>query len=137
MSVAARSSIYPTGSLVRLRGRDWVVLPSQEQDVLLLRPLTGGEDQITGIFLPIEGKEIKPATFDLPTPSRPATPPAASSCAMPRGSACAPGQPFRSLGRSPCSPTLPVRPVNHGAAPRPVRLLIADDVGVGKPSRPP
>ena len=32
---------YPVGSLVRARGREWIVLPREEEDLLLLRPLGG------------------------------------------------------------------------------------------------
>lgn len=57
---------YAVGSLVKARGREWVVLPESEEDMLVLRPLGGTEDEVTGIFLPLEGVET--ATFDLPDP---------------------------------------------------------------------
>jgi hypothetical protein len=59
---------YPPGSLVHVRGRDWVVLPGDEPDVLRLRPLTG-EDEAHGVFLPLEGHAVRPATFPWPDPS--------------------------------------------------------------------
>jgi hypothetical protein len=34
---------YPVGSLVRIRERDWVVLPSEDAEILCLRPLSGAE----------------------------------------------------------------------------------------------
>ena len=50
------------GSLVRARGREWVVLPGTTPDFLLLQPLGG--DEVVGVF-PDEG--VEPATFPLPT----------------------------------------------------------------------
>lgn len=37
------------GAIVHFRNRDWVLLPSEEQDVLLVRPLTGLEDDVVKI----------------------------------------------------------------------------------------
>ena len=55
---------YAVGSLVKARGREWVVLPESEEDLLMIRPLGGTEDEVTGIFLPLE--TVEPATFALP-----------------------------------------------------------------------
>jgi hypothetical protein len=52
------SAGFAIGSLVRARGRDWIVLPSEEADVLRLRPLTGRDDGVTGFYLPLEGATI-------------------------------------------------------------------------------
>jgi len=46
-----------------------VVLPSDEDDVLRVRPLTGRDEDATGLFLPLEGHAIKPATFEPPDPT--------------------------------------------------------------------
>ena len=40
------------GKLVSLRGRDWVVLPSDDTDLLVVKPLGGSDDETTGIYLP-------------------------------------------------------------------------------------
>ena len=37
------------GRLVHVRGRDWVVQPSDDADVLVLKPLGGTEDETTVI----------------------------------------------------------------------------------------
>lgn len=60
----------PIGSLIRARGRDWVVLPNEKEHVVRLRPLTGGEDDIVGIFLPIERGTIEQSQFPLLGPTR-------------------------------------------------------------------
>ena len=39
---------YAAGSLVTARGREWVVLPDSEPDMLVLRPLAGAADEVTG-----------------------------------------------------------------------------------------
>jgi len=59
---------YAVGSLIRARGREWVVLPESERDMLVLRPLGGTEDEVTGVYLPLE--TVEPATFELPDPTR-------------------------------------------------------------------
>ena len=59
---------FAPGNLVRVRNRDWVVLPSLEPDVLHLRPLTGGDDEAIGLFLPLERREIRETSFAWPDP---------------------------------------------------------------------
>jgi hypothetical protein len=59
---------YTVGSLVKARGREWVVLPDSTDDLLVLRPLGGSDDEIAGIYIPLE--PVAPATFDLPDPSQ-------------------------------------------------------------------
>ncbi|MCI0663497.1 MAG: hypothetical protein L0220_20740, partial [Acidobacteria bacterium] len=57
---------FAVGSLVRARDREWVVLPESEPDLLMLRPLGGTEEEVTGIYLPLES--VEPAEFALPDP---------------------------------------------------------------------
>ena len=47
---------FEVGSLVRARGREWVVLPESKNDpeLLVLRPLGGIDEEVTGIYLPLE-----------------------------------------------------------------------------------
>jgi hypothetical protein len=59
---------FEIGSLVHCRERDWVILPSERQDILLLRPLGGSETEVCGIYLPLEGNHITGATFQPPDP---------------------------------------------------------------------
>ena len=59
---------YSVGSLVRARSREWVVLPESQDNFLILRPLGGTEDEITGIATALE--PVEPARFDLPDPSQ-------------------------------------------------------------------
>ncbi|MBI3974505.1 MAG: DEAD/DEAH box helicase [Chloroflexi bacterium] len=133
-SVAPALPKLSPGALVRARGRDWVVLPSAEPEMAMLRPLTGGEEDTIGVFLPLEGRAIAPSAFPLPNPAQ--TGDATGSLLLydaARLSLRSGAAPFRSLGR------ISVRPRPYQFVPLimalhldPVRLLIADDVGVGK-----
>src|SRR3974390_1707260 len=57
---------FAVGSLVKARGREWVVLPESQEDFLVLRPLGGTEDEIAGIHTGLE--KIEQAQFSLPDP---------------------------------------------------------------------
>ncbi|MEH2322402.1 MAG: hypothetical protein V7K32_02125 [Nostoc sp.] len=46
----AQTVNHSPGSIVSCRSRQWVVLPSENQDVIRLRPLSGNEDEIAGIY---------------------------------------------------------------------------------------
>jgi len=37
------------GSIVQCRNREWVLLPSDQENLLLLRPLTGATDEVVAI----------------------------------------------------------------------------------------
>src|SRR5215470_9880859 len=123
---------FAVGSLVKARGREWVVLPESAEDLLVLRPLGGTEDEVTGIYLPLE--PVESATFALPDPSQPGD---YRSCRLLRdavrlGFRSSAG-PFRAFARIAVEPR-PYQLVPLLLALRldPVRLLIADDVGIGK-----
>ena len=124
---------YP-GSLVSARGREWIVLPESDQETLHLRPLGGGEKDETLIYLPLERQPVQPATFPWPTVEQ-ARNHAASQLLLDalqlklRNGA----GPFRSFGNIAVEPrAYQLVPLLMAMKLSTVRLLIADDVGIGK-----
>ncbi|HOW24508.1 MAG TPA: helicase-related protein [Bacteroidales bacterium] len=124
------------GTLVSFRGREWIVLPSDNPDLTLLKPLGGSDDEITGVYLPLNIPQdaIRDATFRIPQVGDlndfetgkllfEAT----------RLSFRHASGPFRCMGK------LSFRPRSYQIIPLVMalkqdftRLFIADDVGIGK-----
>ena len=61
---------YSPGTLVNVRGRDWVVLPSGDKDLLLIKPLGGSEEETAGIYLPLNFPNDEVNSAEFPNPSQ-------------------------------------------------------------------
>ena len=123
---------FTSGALVNARGREWVVLPESTSDLLMLRPVGGLDEEVTGVLPAI--KPVESATFRLPgredlgdfTSGRLLRDAARLSTRAASG-------PFRSFGRIAVEPRpYQLVPLMMALKLEPVRMLIADDVGIGK-----
>jgi superfamily II DNA or RNA helicase len=126
---------YRPGSLVTARGREWVVLPDDGgPDLLRLRPLGGAEEDATRILLSLEAVPPRPATFPPPNPEKTGAQAAAlllrDALRLKLRSGAGP---FRCFGNIAVEPrAYQLAPLLMALKMETVRLLIADDVGIGK-----
>lgn len=124
---------FAPGSLVSARGREWVVQPESTEDFLLLRPVAGADNEPVGILTDLE--EVRPARFEWPDIDNDL----GSSMdvgllrdAVRLGFRSSAG-PFRSFARIAVEARpYQLVPLLMAMKLDPVRLLIGDDVGVGK-----
>ena len=134
----ALPDIPSPGSIVKVRGREWVTLPQsrvEKQDqVLRLRPLGGGDQTIATLFWPLEGEQVKPASFAVPDPALSGS---QSSALLLRDALLlklrAGAGPFRCLGNVALEPRpYQLVPLLMALKQEVSRVLIADEVGLGK-----
>ncbi len=125
---------FTPGSLVRARGREWIVLAGSDAETLKLRPISGSEEDQAVIHLPLEVEPVTGATFPRPTAEQRGGQDAALLLrdalllSLRRGAG-----PFRSIGQIAVEPRADqLVPLLMALKQDPVRLLVADDVGIGK-----
>jgi len=125
---------FTPGSLVRARGREWVVQPQSTGDILKLRPLGGSGEDLVTIVPELELSPPVPATFPWPDPGRIGSYDAALLLrdALQLKLRAGAG-PFRSFGNIAVEPrAYQLVPLLMALRQSTIRLLIADDVGIGK-----
>ena len=124
---------FSPGELVKARGREWVVVDSS--NALTLRPLSGSEADLETIIPELEADPVTYASFEPPslhdkTGGRDAAQLLrdALRLSLRRGAG-----PFRAAGRINFEPrAYQLAPLMMALRQDVIRLLIADDVGIGK-----
>lgn len=131
------TQLHSPGSMIHLRGRDWVVQPSENpDDLLVIKPLGGSDAEITAIYLPLEFEEDKAESAEFPYP-QPEDLGNISSARLlyeaARLSFRNGAGPFRSLAKISFRPrAYQMVPLIMALKQDITRLLVADDVGIGK-----
>lgn len=125
---------FRPGTIVRARGREWIVLPESATEKLHLRALGGGSHDHTILCPALERVPVEHATFPPPDPARAGRRQAGdlireSLILRLRNGA----GPFRSFGNIAVEPrAYQLVPLMLALRQQTIRLLIADDVGIGK-----
>jgi ERCC4-related helicase len=131
-----QSPAFPPGALVRARGREWIVMPGSSPERLRLRPLSGSEAEVAVISPVLEAtfESVVPASFPPPTVGQAANHEEALLLrdallmSLRRGAG-----PFRSFGNLAFQPrAYQLVPLLMALKQDVIRLLIGDDVGIGK-----
>lgn len=128
------SNKFLPGNLVKARNRTWVVQSGSTDEWLRLRPMGGADDEVTELMPTLEQERVTLAQFEYPDATR----------VGPFGSARllydalrfqlrSGAGPFRSFGSIAVEPrSYQLVPLMMAMRQKVVRLLIADDVGIGK-----
>ncbi|KAA3606602.1 MAG: helicase, partial [Calditrichaeota bacterium] len=127
---------FKPGALVKFRKRNWVILPSTDSEIIIIKPLGGAEEEITGIYIPLQFQAEIPTSTEFPNPTGENLGDFESAKILFNASKLSfrnAAGPFRSLARLSFRPrSYQMLPLIMALKQNPIRLLIADDVGVGK-----
>ncbi len=130
---------YSTGTLVEFRDRPWVVQQSASHDLMMLKPLGGTDAETIGLYLPLYGDELSLQSYNFRRPSaadlergsyRSAARVLYNACRLSFRDIAGP---FQCLGRLSFEPRpYQMVPLILALKQEKIRLLISDDVGIGK-----
>ena len=132
---------YKTGTLVEFRSRPWVVQQSSDKDLLIIKPLGGTDTETIGLYKPLYGVKLKttvnsynfrkPSSEDIGVNSYPeAARILYNACRLSFRDIAGP---FQCLGRLSFEPRpYQMVPLILALKHQIIRLLISDDVGIGK-----
>lgn len=126
--------MFKPGNLVHARGRDWVVQSGSTEEFLCLRPLTGSSEELTYLIPNLELEEVREAAFPDPDVSLMGN---LEDSAIFRNAVMLRlrdgAGPLRCLGHIAVEPrSYQLTPLLMALRMDTIRLLIADDVGIGK-----
>ncbi len=130
---------FKTGTLVEYRNRPWVIQQSTDPDLLIIKPLGGTDAETIGLYRPLYGDNLQISSYQFKRPS------SADignfgyqSAARILYNACRLyfrdiAGPFQCLGRLSFEPRpYQMVPLILALKQERIRLLISDDVGIGK-----
>lgn len=129
---------FKTGTLVDFRNRPWVVQQSPDPDVLSLKPLGGTDAESIGLYLPLYGSAFTLNSYHFSAPSASDLSHGWQDAAQILYDACRlsfrdVAGPFQCLGRLSFEPRpYQMVPLILALRQPKIRLLISDDVGIGK-----
>ena len=130
------TTLNKPGILVSFRGRDWMVLPSDDPDLLLIKPQGGAEEETTAIYLPLQLPEERVTLSEFPKPDSQDLGSFETAKLLFDASRLSfrnASGPFRCMGKLSFRPrSYQIVPLVMALRQQVVRLMIADDVGIGK-----
>lgn len=130
---------FKTGTLVEFRNRPWVVQQSNSSDLIILKPLGGTDAEVIGLYRPLydNGLDIRSYNFCRPSANdigkygyKSAAKILYNACRLSFRDIAGP---FQCLGRLSFEPRpYQMVPLILALKQEKIRLLISDDVGIGK-----
>ena len=129
---------FKTGTLVDFRNRPWVVQQSPEKEIVLIKPLGGTDAESIGLYLPLYGDNFELKSYHFQPPTSDDLKRGWQEAAYILYDACRlsfrdVAGPFQCLGRLSFEPRpYQMVPLILALKQERIRLLISDDVGIGK-----
>ena len=130
---------YKTGTLIEFRNRPWVVQQSGDDDLMIIKPLGGTDAETIGLSLPLYGDELQIHSYNFRRPTaedigknsyKASAKVLYNACRLSFRDIAGP---FQCLGKLSFEPRpYQMVPLILALKQERIRLLISDDVGIGK-----